>query len=116
MVDYSNGRSMGYVLCTRPTIQIQVIGLDQPFDYHLKFELQKVWYSNVSGIQIVGIHIPTVFLIRFINFFFQDEARSVQKRLALIWNQASVMLASPSKCNKSSRNLNRLKINIHFQS
>ena len=28
---------------------------------HLKFELHKVWYSNVSGILIVGIQIPTVF-------------------------------------------------------
>ena len=30
---------------------------------HLKSELQKVMYSNVSGIQMVGIQIPTYFYV-----------------------------------------------------
>ena len=37
----------------------QMVGLGySPKTDHLKSELQKIWYSNVSGIPMVGIQIP----------------------------------------------------------
>ena len=40
-----------------------------------KSELQNVKYSNVSGIQMVGIQIPTVFRWLLINKFFLDQGQ-----------------------------------------
>ena len=51
LVQYSNGHYSTWDITHRPTIWI----LD-----HLKFELKKFRYSNVSSIQMVSIQIPNV--------------------------------------------------------
>ena len=68
LVQFSNGRSSTLDIAHGPTIW-------KP--NHLKSELQKVWYSNVSGIQMV-VQIPTVlFFSQCWNFELQTKTLSL---------------------------------------
>ena len=48
-------------LCTGPVFEWYL--RHNPWTDHLKSELQKVRYSHVSGIQMVGIQIPAAYAI-----------------------------------------------------
>ena len=57
---------------------------------HLKSKLQKVLYSNVSGIQMVTIHIPTVMFICIVHVLHRHFTSRVN------WEKDSIIFTQPN--------------------
>ena len=62
--DHLNAEQMDAILFSYELVQYSNGRLTIQIPNHFKSKLKKVWYSNVSGIQVVGIQIPTVVKVK----------------------------------------------------